>query len=78
MPWGRVQLGGTFDPTAVANGNPRLYEQDYNVPAADQVKLLSSVTFNLTNGVAGTSPWLNIMAISGSSVGANQTLGRSP
>ena len=79
---GRITLGTATtakrsDPTAVAGGNPRLYEQDYSFPAADQVKLLSSVTFNLTNGVVNTSPWLNIMAISGSSVGANQTLGNA-
>ena len=76
---GRVTLSGTFDTGAgtLAAGNPRLYEQDYSLTAADQTKTLSSVTFNLLNGTTTTGPILNIMAISGAVAGVNENLGNA-
>lgn len=77
---GRVQTGGTFDTgtNAIAAGNPRLYELDYNLSAADQLKVLNSIDFSLTNGsTTGGGPFLNIMAVDGgvlSAGGADQAL----
>ena len=56
----RVTQAGAFDNTQ--QPNPRLYEYDYQLSAADQTKQLTSITFSRLSTSGGN---LNIFAISG-------------
>ena len=53
----RVNVSGAFDP---AGYNPRLYEVDYTLAAADQTKILDSITFNYASG-----GFLSVFGVSG-------------
>jgi autotransporter-associated beta strand protein len=60
---GLGRVGTTFD-TATGSINPRLYEEDFTLAAADQTKVVDSITFS--NGTSSGASRLNVMAISGS------------